>query len=71
MMSDEEQRDQEEVTPEPEEEEQVEPQRVPVDVANHWVCSECEHENNPDMCGDPPKCGNCGHEKCDDCNIVE
>lgn len=62
----------EEVTPQTEPEVEPEPSSPPADVKKHWICCKCDHENNPDMGGDPPKCGNCPHEKCeDDCRMME
>lgn len=70
-MSDGEPQD-EEVTPKTPLEDEPENKSPPEDVKKHWICCKCEHENSPELVGDPPKCVDCSHEKCeDDCKMVE
>jgi hypothetical protein len=60
------------VTPTTEPEIVPAPRPPPADVRNFWVCCKCNHENNPVMGGDPPRCGDCGHNKCeDDCKPLK
>ena len=61
----------EETTPKTEPEEIPSPASPPEEVKDHWICCECEHENSPELCGDPPKCVECQKEKCDECKPVE